>query len=175
MKIPEYDEVECVVPGLEGPCHVCRKRPQTSGYCQMNFGKKRVLVHRWAWERVNGPIPDGLVTDHRCRVRKCFNVKHLRIVTKYVNGTENVVRPIYPPRRVKIRVIRPPKRRRRKTHCVNGHEFTPENTKVQMSNDSWVCRECRRIRKRAEKKRHRARRRAAKEEKLLVPDLTSTV
>jgi hypothetical protein len=33
---------------------------------------------------------------------------------------------------------------RRKTHCVNGHEFTPENTRVTKRN-TRQCKECERI------------------------------
>lgn len=32
----------------------------------------------------------------------------------------------------------------RKTHCVNGHEFSPENTKISAFNGQRVCVACRR-------------------------------
>jgi hypothetical protein len=38
-------------------------------------------AHRVAWELANGPVPDGLVLDHKCRVRCCINVDHLRAIT----------------------------------------------------------------------------------------------
>ena len=51
------------------------------------FGKRQrtVLAHRFAYEQVNGPIPDGLVVDHTCHNRHCVNPNHLRLVTNQDN------------------------------------------------------------------------------------------
>lgn len=35
------------------------------------------------------------------------------------------------------------KKRKRRTHCTKGHEFTPENTFVRSHDKARVCRECR--------------------------------
>lgn len=43
------------------------------------------LAHRWAYEQQVGPVPDGLVLDHLCRVRHCVNVAHLEAVTQRTN------------------------------------------------------------------------------------------
>lgn len=42
-------------------------------------GMKR--AHRVAWELERGPVPNGLVLDHICRVRSCINPDHLRAIT----------------------------------------------------------------------------------------------
>lgn len=48
----------------------------------------RGATHRWAYEHFVGPIPDGLVLDHLCRVLSCANPEHLEPVTQ----AENVAR-----------------------------------------------------------------------------------
>ena len=45
----------------------------------------RVLAHRFAWELLVGAIPDGMLLDHRCHVRRCVNPEHLRVVTNKQN------------------------------------------------------------------------------------------
>lgn len=55
------------------------------GYGRLRVEGKMASVHRYAWERVHGPIPDGLVIDHKCHVRSCCNVAHLRTVTRKQN------------------------------------------------------------------------------------------
>lgn len=55
------------------------------GYGKFKTGGKSVFAHRYAWERFNGPIPDGLVIDHACRNTVCVNVDHLRLATQSEN------------------------------------------------------------------------------------------
>ncbi|MEV7364236.1 hypothetical protein [Streptomyces sp. NPDC091299] len=46
---------------------------------------------------------------------------------------------------------------RNKTHCPQGHEYTPENTKrVKSHPNARYCRECHRISERARYARRRA-------------------
>jgi hypothetical protein len=47
--------------------------------------KKGLLAHRVSFEEANGPIPDGMLLDHRCHVKLCVNPAHLRIVTNKQN------------------------------------------------------------------------------------------
>jgi hypothetical protein len=44
------------------------------------FSRPKMYAHRYAWERFKGPIPDGYVIDHLCRVRLCVNPDHLEPV-----------------------------------------------------------------------------------------------
>lgn len=47
--------------------------------------RNKVGVHRLSYELANGPIPDGMVIDHRCHVTLCVNPSHLRAVTSKQN------------------------------------------------------------------------------------------
>lgn len=142
----EYDEVDCPVPGLIGPCHVFRRKKNKCGYGVVVANGRSTLVHRYVWEQVHGAIADGMEIDHRCRVRDCCNTNHLREVTHQVNTTENVIGSRW-------------KLNQAATHCIRGHEFTEENT-YRDKDGHRGCRECRRTylrlwaRKNREKKRN---------------------
>lgn len=56
------------------------------GYGHFGDAGKMVRAHRFSWELVNGPIPEGMQVDHRCHVRRCVNPAHLRLVTNQQNG-----------------------------------------------------------------------------------------
>lgn len=50
-------------------------------------GGKHEKAHRYAWERVNGPIPDGMEIDYKYHCdRSCVNTEHLRLATRTGNA-----------------------------------------------------------------------------------------
>lgn len=56
------------------------------GYGQFYVGgNRKAPAHRWFWEYLYGPIPDGLQIDHLCCTTACVNPGHLEPVT----GAEN--------------------------------------------------------------------------------------
>lgn len=67
--------------GYTTPCHIYQGSLNHAGYGRVFGGQ----AHRVAWERVHGPIPEGLEPDHLCRVRACINVEHLELVTRAEN------------------------------------------------------------------------------------------
>lgn len=65
----------------------------------------RVRAHRFAYELLVGPIPDGLVIDHLCNNTLCVNPAHLRPTTSAENVRRGSIKPF----------------------CKRGHPRTPEN------------------------------------------------
>lgn len=109
-----------------------------SGYGQFRRTRDHgnpALAHRYAYELVNGKIPDGLQLDHLCRNRACVNPDHLEPVTQQVNM---------------LRGHQSRLANGMDDRCVHGHLYTPENTYRNPKRTSDIrCRECSRIRDRA--------------------------
>ena len=97
------------------------------------------MAHRFAYELLVGPIPEGLTLDHLCRVRHCCNPEHLEPVT----SAENTARS--PLTQASIN--------RAKTHCHRGHPFSDANL-GRNANGTRICRECRRESSRAYRARN---------------------
>lgn len=104
------------------------------------FGR-RGLAHRVSYRHFKGEIPDGKEIDHLCSQRECVNPVHLEAVTH----KENTMRG---------RTLTAANAA--KTHCVRGHEFTQENTRI-IKGGTRECRICARNRSNSSSKAHRDR------------------
>lgn len=129
-----------------GPCHVWHGGTQGSGYGTFYLDGRHIGAHVAAYILSGKPVPEGSELDHlchpgdgsclraTCRHRLCVNPDHLEPVTRRENmrrGNTFVAANLA------------------KTHCLRGHELTPENTYVKVLPDgreSRQCHECRRLR-----------------------------
>lgn len=100
-------------------CWIWTAHVNNKGYGQIAIrladgSYKDALAHRFAYELLIGPIPDGKILDHvECDNPRCVNPGHVVPTTHRANI---------------LRGKCPSAVNSRKTHCVNGHPFDQENT-----------------------------------------------
>lgn len=127
---------------VTGPCWEWRGGVNEQGYGCFYAGpgapKKDMYAHRWCWEHLVGPIPDGLTLDHLCRNTICVNPDHLEPVT----NSENVRRRMF-----------------KRTWCASGRHLLEETATVRPTGKRY-CAECGRERTRAYYEAHAEERRA---------------
>ena len=117
----------------ENDCWLWQGAKSGDGYGRIRFGDKNVSVHRLsAMIYLGYNITDEIyqvLHNQECPNRNCWNPDHLHIGTNEDNHAERLP----------------------KTHCINGHEYTPENTKINIRGRK-ECKTC----QREAKLRHRA-------------------
>lgn len=109
----------------ENGCWEWTKGKFPYGYGKVSVKHKALGAHRIHYQLTKGQVSDDLVIDHLCRNPACINPEHLEAVTQWENNrrgsgisSKNLI----------------------KTHCVNGHEFTKENTVI--GKNRRACRTC---------------------------------
>ena len=98
------------------------------GYGRLKVGPRYWYAHRRAWVLAKGPIPSGMRVCHRCDNPSCVRPDHLWLGTQTDNVRDMMTKGRHNP---------VPK----KTHCIHGHAFTPENTR-RGKRGTQACREC---------------------------------
>lgn len=114
---------------VRGPeeCWEWKASLDTDGYGMFRHRKpfdRMYGAHRYAYENLIGPIPDGLQLDHLYRNHKCVNPRHLEPVTLLENIRRGVAHHPY---------------------CRWGHAFSPLNTRLDKEGHR-ICKKCVRIR-----------------------------
>lgn len=133
-----------------GGCWLWTASLNSQGYGQVGINHRPVVAHRIAYTLLVGPIPDGLELDHLCHTRdvecrrgeecphrRCVNPAHLEAVPHRENA---------------LRGRSPMADLAAATHCTNGHEWTPENTRLR-SDGTRICRSCHRHRERERRRK----------------------
>lgn len=106
----------------ENECWLWTGPLNRDGYVEFRQDKRFWMGHRYFYTKVFGEIPEGLEVDHLCRVRHCVNPAHLEAVSH----EENIKRGA----------------RAQATKCKRGHDRNAENTRIDPSTQSRVCRVC---------------------------------
>ena len=118
-----------------------------AGYGVFSWNGRSGRAHRYAWELLRGPIPEGLHIDHLCRNRACVNPDHLEPVSQAENNRRGWGRG---------------HNNSLKLCCPNGHAYSPENTYVRQR--KWgpvrICKTCHARQSEAARKRRLARQQA---------------
>lgn len=114
-----------------GPCWLwtaAMAGPDEEKYGHVNFGNGMQRCHVLTYEAECGPVPEGLVIDHLCRVRRCVRPAHLEAVTHQVNL---------------LRGAGPTAVNARKTYCPKGHALSGVNLLVHTGRrDGLLTRKC---------------------------------
>lgn len=112
-------------------CWVWQRRRFPNGYGCLKLNGRNHIVSRVMFVLTYGKLPPGRYAHHKCANKSCCNPRHLEALSPYEH------------------VERSPKFlgfvNRHKSHCVNGHEFSEENTYID-SRGGRHCRKCRVIR-----------------------------
>ena len=112
-KVP-FDELYVPVP-LAG-CWIWTGSVNEAGYGRYRpVGRRKEFAHRFAYQRAGNDIPPGLMVCHRCDTPSCVNPAHLYLGTPGDNMRDRSERG------------RARNQNTCKTHCVRGHELTPDN------------------------------------------------
>jgi hypothetical protein len=130
-----YANTACII----GEGHV-----HNTGYTVLYVNGKQIGGHRYAWQEVHGPIPEGMYVCHRCDNRPCVNVDHLFLGNASDNNRDMA--------------LKGRNWQQQKTHCPQGHPYDMIKSKKSWSGVQRRCSIC----KNNEARLYRARKKAAR-------------
>ena len=116
MKLPIDRFMKKVSPEALTGCWLWTGATQTFGYGKVTVNWKSYSAHRLSWILHKGEIPAGMSVLHHCDNPACVSPSHLFLGSQFDNMKDMA------------RKGRSRNQRAGATHCIHGHEFTPENT-----------------------------------------------
>jgi len=124
----------------DGGCWIWNKTNRDNGYVDFVVNGKKIRAHIWSYIHFKGGYDRKLDIDHvchngsgcaggnSCQHRRCVNPDHLEPVTRSVNSKRGECGSHLSNR----------------THCINGHEFSKENTQFR-NGGHRRCKKCRTV------------------------------
>lgn len=97
-------------------CWVWTGNRNVAGYGRLWIGEKAYRANRVACALHYGEIGAGVLACHSCDNPPCCNPKHLFLGTEETNAMDSAAKGRKP--------------QQKRTHCIHGHEYTPENTHI---------------------------------------------
>lgn len=123
------------LPNMSDPCWEWQRCVTKGGYGRIVIEGRCHIVHRWVYTHLNGPVGRWVDIHHLCENPRCCNPAHLKALTRkehlHIDGRAKING-----RRASVGTYQ-----RNKTHCPEGHEYTPENTRVNLKGYRW-CKAC---------------------------------
>ena len=116
-------------------CWIWNSTLNSYGYPLMGCGPKQIRAHRFSLQIATGLLGDGLHACHHCDTPACVNPGHLFWGDDAANMQD-----------AKRKGRTGNKFQASKTHCKNGHPFSPDNLRVVGGKyPQRVCLTCSRI------------------------------
>ncbi len=132
-----------VMVDLNSGCWLWEGHLDTSGYGALFALGKNLRMHRVSYELFRGEIPTGMWALHKCDVRSCVNPNHIWLGTVQDNNADTKAKGRY---NVKSLAGR--------SHCLNGHEYTPGNIGKSKLRDGTHGRRCKVCEKLSNRRRY---------------------
>lgn len=126
--------------GQDDECWTWVGAKNSHGYGHVRLNRNSNLyAHRAAYEVAHGTgSAEGLVIRHKCDNPLCINPSHLEGGTQMQNRMDMLMR---------NRAFW-----ENRTHCKNGHEYSPENIRKRTDGNGRVCKKCSAMRDQLRKK-----------------------